>query len=132
MLELKILLVAVGTVTLLLAAIGVVRLPDAYMRMSSSTKAATMGIMCLLLAVALHFQETSATTRALATILFVLLTAPVAAHMIGRAAYYRGVSMWEGTVADEFRRDLEAAADGAGKQQLYERLNEGGLEDTIM
>jgi len=132
MIVLKLTLVAIGTLTLLLAGIGVVRLPDAYMRMSSSTKAATMGIMCLLLAATVHFQDTSASTRAIATIGFVLLTAPVAAHMIGRAAYYRNVPMWEGTVADEFRRDLENATDHSIEQELRDRLKNGGeLEDTV-
>lgn len=131
MLTLKLILVGIGTLTLILAAVGILRLPDAYMRMSSSTKAATMGIMCLLLAAALHFQETSATTRALATICFVLLTAPVAAHMIGRAAYYRRVPMWEGTIEDEFRRDLEQTVGDPLREQLLERLNQTGLEDTV-
>jgi multicomponent Na+:H+ antiporter subunit G len=43
------------------------------------------------------------TTRVPATMSFVFLTAPVAAHMIARAAYFVGVSLWEGTMIDELR-----------------------------
>jgi multicomponent Na+:H+ antiporter subunit G len=43
------------------------------------------------------------TTRALATMSFVFLSAPVAAHMIARAAYFVGVPLWEGTMTNELR-----------------------------
>jgi multicomponent Na+:H+ antiporter subunit G len=96
-------LLIVGAAFLLLASIGVVRMPDLYMRMSAATKAATLGIGCMLAAVALHFSGFGVTSRAVATIVFFLLTAPVAAHMIGRAAYFVGVPLWSGTVCDELR-----------------------------
>jgi multicomponent Na+:H+ antiporter subunit G len=96
-------LLLVGAAFLLLAAIGVLRMPDVFMRMSAATKAATLGAGCMLLAVAVHFPSIGVTTRALATIVFFLLTAPVAAHMIGRAAYFVGVPLWQGTIRDELR-----------------------------
>jgi hypothetical protein len=43
------------------------------------------------------------TMRALATSVFFLLTAPVSAHLMGRASYFLGVPLWEGTVRDELR-----------------------------
>ena len=92
-----------GASFLLLAAVGVVRMPDLFMRMSAATKAATLGASCMLLAVAVYFSGIGVTTRALAAIAFLFLTAPVAAHMIGRAAYFVGVPLWEGTVCDELR-----------------------------
>ncbi len=87
------------------AALGVLRLPDVLIRMHASTKAGTLGCGLILLALALHFGEAGITTRALATVVFLLVTAPVAAHMIGRAAYREGVPLWEGTVIDDLRRD---------------------------
>jgi len=56
-----------------------------------------------MLSVALHFGELGVVTRALLAIAFFFLTAPVAAHMIGRAAYFVGVPLWEGTLRDELR-----------------------------
>ena len=52
----------------------------------------------------------SVTTRAVATITFIFLTAPVGAHMLARVAYLRGVPFWKGTVLDELRGryDLDA------------------------
>jgi multicomponent Na+:H+ antiporter subunit G len=96
-------LLLLGASFLLLAGVGVLRMPDVFMRMSAATKAATLGIACMLLAVAVHFPGVGITARAVAAIVFFLLTAPVAAHMIGRAAYFVGVPMWEKTVRDELR-----------------------------
>jgi monovalent cation:H+ antiporter-2, CPA2 family len=53
--------------------------------------------------VAVHFGELGVATRAVATVIFVFLTAPVAAHMIARASYFVGVPLWEGTIIDELR-----------------------------
>lgn len=97
------LLVFFGSLFMLLAAIGVLRMPDVYMRISTSTKAATLGAGCVLLAVAVHFGDLGVSTRALTILVFIFITAPVGGHMIGRAAYVVGVPLWEGTVVDELR-----------------------------
>jgi monovalent cation/proton antiporter MnhG/PhaG subunit len=94
-------LMIIGAMFALLAGGGVVRMPDLFTRMQAATKASTLGIGCIVLAVAIHFGDLGITTRALATIMFVFLTAPVAAHMIARAGYVVGVPLWEGTVIDE-------------------------------
>jgi CPA2 family monovalent cation:H+ antiporter-2 len=94
-------LMLIGATFALLAGAGVVRMPDLFTRMQAATKASTLGIGCIILAVAVHFGELGITTRALATIIFVVLTAPVAAHMIARAAYFVGVPLWDGTIIDE-------------------------------
>jgi multicomponent Na+:H+ antiporter subunit G len=57
----------------------------------------------MMLAVAVYFGVFGVTTRALAAIAFFFLTAPVTAHLIGRASYFVGVSLWEGTVMDELQ-----------------------------
>ena len=98
-----ILLSSLGALFILLAAIGVVRMPDVYLRISVTTKAATLGIGLVLLAVAIHFNELSITSRVLAIILFMLLTAPVGAHMIGRASYFTGVKLWGESVFDDLK-----------------------------
>ena len=97
------LLLFVGSAFLLLAAIGVIRMPDVFSRMQAATKAATLGAACMLSAVAVHFDDFGVTIRALLVVAFVFLTAPVAAHVIARAAYFIGVPLWEGTIVDELR-----------------------------
>lgn len=97
------LLLLTGAFFMLMGAVGIVRLPDLFMRMSATTKSLTLGVSFMMLAVALHFNDLAVGARALATILFVFLTAPVAAHLIARAGYRRGVSLWQGTVSDELR-----------------------------
>ena len=86
-----------------LAAIGLVRMPDVYIRMHAATKAGTLGAGLVLVAVALQASDGSTVVRALAAIVFLLITAPVAAHMIGRAAYRSGVPLWDGSIVDEWR-----------------------------
>ena len=109
------LLIVGGAFFAFVAGLGVLRMPDIMIRMHASTKAGTLGCGMILLAVALHFQDTATVSRAIAAILFILITAPVAAHMIGRAAYRTGVPLWHGNVIDEMapavpeRREVTAS-----------------------
>lgn len=100
---LSIILIFAGVFFILLAGIGLVRMPDMYLRMSASTKASTLGLGFILLGTAVYFNELSVTSRALAIVFFMFLTAPVSAHMIGRAGYSDGVPLWERTQLDELR-----------------------------
>ena len=93
----------VGGIFMLVAAIGVVRMPDLLMRLHCSTKSATLGVSCVMLGAALHFGDLAIWARTLAVITFVFATAPVAAHVLGRAAYFSGVPLWLGTLSDELR-----------------------------
>ena len=94
-------LLVIGSFFMLVAGLGMLRMPDLFLRMSCSTKAATIGVGTLIFALALYFEDLGVATRALATICFIFLTAPVGAHRIGRIAYLVGVRLWEGTVTDE-------------------------------
>lgn len=98
------LLITIGTFFILMAGLGLVRMPDLFLRMSASTKAATLGVGCTLLGVAFYFGDFATFIRAGAIIIFLLLTAPVAAHLIGRAAYQDGAPLWAGTQFDDLRR----------------------------
>lgn len=97
------LLMTVGAAFMLLSGIGVLRMPDLFMRMQAATKGATLGVGCMLLAVAVHFGEMAIVGRALLVVAFLFLTAPIAAHMIARAAYSVGVPLWQHTLVDELR-----------------------------
>ncbi len=94
-------LLVLGGIFMALGAVGLVRLPDVYMRMSASSKAATLGASLLLLGAAVHFGTVAVAGRAVVIVVFLFLTAPVAAHAIGRAGYRRKSALWEGTIADE-------------------------------
>lgn len=97
------LLLFIGAFFMFVAALGVFRLPDLYMRLHANTKSATFGTFFLLLGAAIHFWDFSATARAVAIMIFLFATAPVAGHMIGRAAYIAGAPLWEGTLSDDLK-----------------------------
>ena len=84
-----------------IAGLGILRMPDVFMRMSAGTKASTLGVGFLLAAVAVKYPVLEIVSRTVAIIVFVLLTAPVAAHMIGRAAYVIGIPLWKHSIVDE-------------------------------
>lgn len=86
-------LVLTGAFFALVAAIGVVRLPDVLTRMHASTKAGTLGSTLILIALALRENDAVITVKVIAAILFLIMTAPLAAHAIGRAAVKTGVPM---------------------------------------
>ena len=92
----------------LLAAVGVLRMPDVFTRMQASTKASTLGLACLLIGTAIQLGDFPAFIRAASIGAFVLLTTPVAGLVIARASYYAGVPLWKGTVLDERRAAVEA------------------------
>ncbi len=68
-----------GAIFILIAALGIYRMPDFYTRLSVTVKASTLGVGCILAAVAIHFSEFSITTKVLAVIFFLFITSPVAA-----------------------------------------------------
>jgi len=102
-------LLFLGAGLLLLAGVGVLRMPDLFTRMQTATKASTLGVVLMLAAVAVHFGEVPVTARAVAIIAFFFLTAPVTAHVIARAAYFVGTPLWDRTVIDELRAHRERA-----------------------
>lgn len=93
---------------MLLAALGILRLPDLPTRMHASTKAGALGAMLVMTAVTLFFAEALVAAKAIAVILFILVTAPIAAHAIGRAGYFVGVPLWEGSLKDELKTSYDA------------------------
>lgn len=93
----------VGALFMLLAGLGALRMPDLLMRMHATTKAGALGSGVIMVAVAIHFGEAGVTTRAVAITLFVMLTSPVAAHVIARAGYFTGTPMWSRIVRDELK-----------------------------
>jgi multicomponent Na+:H+ antiporter subunit G len=82
--------VLAGAVFGLLAAIGIVRLPDLYMRLHAASKAGVMGAGLILVAVALISTDGAVALRAILGLIFLLLSTPIAAHLLARAAFGAG------------------------------------------
>src|SRR5690554_4134827 len=100
-------LCTIGAVAILLASIGILRMPDFYLRLSVTVKAATLGVGVLLIAAAIVFNEPEVTSKVVAIILFLLLTAPVAAHMIARTGYRSDITTWKDTWLDDLDKFKE-------------------------
>lgn len=96
------LLMLLGGAFCLLGAVGLMRMPDVYTRLQAATKTGTLGVGCLMLGIAIHFGELGISVRALLVIAFLFLTAPVAGHVIARAAYLSRTPTWSRTRIDEW------------------------------
>ncbi|WP_409524340.1 monovalent cation/H(+) antiporter subunit G [Nitrincola sp. MINF-07-Sa-05] len=108
MIDILIMITMLGSaVFMLLAALGILRLPDLPTRMHASTKAGALGAILVMFAVSLHFADGVVVAKSIAVVLFILITAPVAAHAIGRAGYFVGVPLWEGTVKDDLKESYD-------------------------
>ena len=92
-----------GAAFTFVAALGIARFPDLFTRMHAASKAGTLGLGFMLAGAALAFPGVAVPLKALLVLLFIFLTAPVAGHMISRAAYLLKVPFWKGTVGDELR-----------------------------
>ena len=92
-----------GGFFLFVAGLGILRLPDVLIRMHASTKAGTLGVGLVFGAAALYFGNTAETAIAVLTVVFLLVTAPVAAHAIARAAYRMNVRLSDRTHIDEWK-----------------------------
>jgi multicomponent Na+:H+ antiporter subunit G len=93
----------------LAAAIGILRLPDLYMRTHAASKAGTLGAGLALMAIALYSLDGSVALRAAAGFIFLLLTAPVSAHLLARAAYVAGYKPDANTKINELEKQASKA-----------------------
>ena len=94
-------LLLVGALFVLLASIGVLRLPDLYTRMHAASKAGVVGAGFILLAIALVSFDAAVALRALIAIFFLVLTTPVSAHLLARAAQRTRYKPSELTISNE-------------------------------
>jgi multicomponent Na+:H+ antiporter subunit G len=103
---------ALGIALMWVAGIGLLRMPDLLTRMHASSKAGTLGAALVLLAVAVQFADAAVTVRVLVVCVFLLLTAPIASHVIARAAYRSGVPLAPETVVDELAEAMSEDPEG--------------------
>lgn len=88
------LLLIAGTLLMLIAAVGIIRLSDPLQRMHSATKAGTLGTVLLVTGVLIGTDDAPVSTGILA-ILFLMFTLPLAAQLLGRATYLSGTALAE-------------------------------------
>lgn len=108
-------LIIFGLGILSLSVYGMVKMPDVYTRIHAASKAAFLGIVPFLVAASLGGQP-AMITRSLLIALFLLLTTPVSAHIIGQAAYLTAEPMETAGAIDESGQNLDtegAAAEHA-------------------
>lgn len=108
------LMLLVGAFFTLVAAVGLIRLGDLYLRTHAASKAGTLGSGVLLLSAGLFSQELDVLMRALAGVIFFLLTAPVSAHLLARAAYATGYRPTPDTKPDALGERIAAARSAPG------------------
>ena len=86
-------LLVLGGLASLLAAVSLMRMPDVYTRLHGAAKAGTLGVFAIMTAAGLHFRDPVTILEALVVVAFVFLTAPIATHLVGRAARAAGMPM---------------------------------------
>ncbi len=104
---LAVIFLVAGAGICLLAAVGVLRLPDFFMRMHAATKAGVAGCGLVLISVGFAFPSPLIWTKIAIAVFFLLLTTPVAGHLLGRAGYVAGVQLWGGTTNDQLEGELQ-------------------------
>ncbi|PAV31572.1 Na+/H+ antiporter subunit G [Virgibacillus profundi] len=103
-----VLLILLGSILSVISAYGIVRFPDVYTRSHAATKSSTLSVLLTLSGAFFYFwiSESFFSVRILLGILFVFITAPVAGHLIIRAAYRSKVKLSEITIEDELHEVL--------------------------
>lgn len=84
-------LILVGSVFFIIAALGVIRLPDVMARLHAGTKAASLGVILLLTAAAIRFHDPGSLLMIVATLVLVFMTAPMGSHVIAKRVVGKSV-----------------------------------------
>ena len=100
-----------GSALCLLAAVGLQRFDSVFARMHSATKAVTLGLLLVCVGAALLIDDPGDRVKLVLVAALQFMTAPVAAHGVGRAAYRSGTELPPDVVIDQLADDL---ADGSG------------------
>ncbi len=101
------LIVLGGSVFLLSAGLGVLRMPDSYNRIQAGTKASTLGTILVLIGLAVMHPDWA--LKLVMLIFFVMITNPVSSHALARAAHTFGIAKADLTVVDQLGEERESA-----------------------
>lgn len=105
-----------GALLSLAAGVGLVRFPDVLSRMHASTKPQILGLIFVIAAIALAARSWSTVLALVPVLVLQMLTAPISAHMIGRAGYRTGNFDAEHILTDELQPAVERASRRAGRR----------------
>jgi multicomponent Na+:H+ antiporter subunit G len=97
--------IIIGLIFNIFGCIGLIRLPDVYNRLQATTKCVTLGTCSILLGTIVIRGFGPTGVKALLCIIFLILTAPVAAHALSRGAHISGVKLWGKSVCDKYAED---------------------------
>ncbi len=97
--------ISIGLFFDLIGCLGLVRLPDVYNRLQAATKCITLGTCSILLGVIIIDGFAVLGIKAFLCMVFLILTSPVSAHALARAAHKSGVKLWEKSVVDKYAED---------------------------
>jgi multicomponent Na+:H+ antiporter subunit G len=114
-------LMGLGGALILLAGVGVLRFPGVLTRANAATKATGLGLAIVLAGAALEIGTPRAYVTLGAAIVLQFATAPVSGHIIGRAAYRSGTTLWAGTHTDELEAYYRARSDAAEQAEGSEQ-----------
>ena len=117
----SIIFLIIGIVFNLFGCIGLIRLPDVYNRLQSSTKCVTLGTCSILLSLLIYYGFNDIGVKALLAIPLLFFSATVAAHALVRGAYIFGIKPGEGTIIDEYK---EVAPTQKSKETDHDALSE--------
>ena len=96
--------IAIGLTFDFFGCLGLVRFPDIYNRLHSSIKCVTLGTCSILFGLFLYKGFSPAGIKALFCIVFLVLTAPVSAHVLARSAHKSGAKLWDKSVCDKYEK----------------------------
>lgn len=107
-----------GALLAVIAGVGLHRFEDVFARMHAATKPATLGVALVLVGAAMHLPDVGSVTKLLLVIALQFVTAPVGAHLVGRAAYRAGTELSTAIRVDELagaeQADVERDGPDAG------------------
>ncbi|MCU1407883.1 MAG: Na+/H+ antiporter subunit [Glaciihabitans sp.] len=104
------------------AGVGLLRFPDALSRLHAATKPQILGLLFVVVAIALEAHSWSTLLALAPVMLFQILTAPISAHMVGRAAYRTGNFQKDLLLVDELEEAVERATNDANLTSPHDRV----------
>jgi multicomponent Na+:H+ antiporter subunit G len=99
------LFLAGGLFFLVLGAVGIVRMPDTYLRLHAASKSSTLGLIGLLLGAVFHIGTADVITKGAITLVFAAVATPVGSHLLAKAALRAGPGLWDKTLTNEHAED---------------------------
>ena len=84
-----------GAFLMFIAGLGVLRMPDIFMRMHAATKAPSLGLLLMLVAVMISFPDGITILKSLLIIMFIYITLPISANMLGKTFLDMNLPLWK-------------------------------------